>query len=36
MPPQDRWKTRSIDADWSEQRDLARGRGALVERHGAL
>jgi DNA repair photolyase len=34
MPPQDKWKTRSIDADWSEQRDLARGRGALSNATG--
>jgi DNA repair photolyase len=34
MPPQDRWKTRSRDADWSELRDQARGRGALSNASG--
>jgi DNA repair photolyase len=34
MPPQERWKTRSIDADWSELRDQARGRGALSNASG--
>ncbi len=34
MPPQDRWKTRSLDADWSELRDQARGRGALSNASG--
>lgn len=28
MPPQEKWKTRSLGADWSETQDLARGRGA--------
>ncbi len=34
MPPQEKWKTRSIEADWSETRDLARGRGALSNATG--
>jgi DNA repair photolyase len=34
MPPQEKWKTRSIDADWSEARDQARGRGALSNATG--
>jgi len=34
MPPQERWKTRSSDADWSELRDQARGRGALSNASG--
>ena len=34
MPPQERWKTRSRDADWSELRDQARGRGALSNASG--
>ncbi len=34
MPPQDKWKTRSLGADWSEQQDLARGRGALSNATG--
>ncbi len=33
-PPQDRWKTRSLNADWSEARDQARGRGALSNATG--
>ena len=34
MPPQEKWKTRSIDADWSVERDQARGRGALSNASG--
>jgi DNA repair photolyase len=34
MPPQEKWKTRSIAADWSEERDKARGRGALSNASG--
>jgi DNA repair photolyase len=34
MPPQDKWKTRSLGADWSESQDLARGRGALSNASG--
>lgn len=34
MPPQEKWKTRSRDADWAETRDLARGRGALSNASG--
>lgn len=34
MPPQERWKTRSREADWSELRDQARGRGALSNASG--
>ena len=34
MPPQEKWKTRSLDADWSELRDQARGRGALSNASG--
>jgi DNA repair photolyase len=34
MPPQDKWKTRSLGADWSETQDLARGRGALSNASG--
>ena len=34
MPPRENWKTRSIDADWSELRDQARGRGALSNATG--
>ncbi len=34
MPPQERWKTRSLGADWSETQDLARGRGALSNATG--
>ncbi len=34
MPPQERWNTRSRDADWAETRDLARGRGALSNASG--
>jgi len=34
MPPHERWKTRSEDADWSELRDQARGRGALSNASG--
>jgi DNA repair photolyase len=33
-PPQDKWKTRSLDADWSETQDQARGRGALSNASG--
>ncbi|HVY90081.1 MAG TPA: PA0069 family radical SAM protein [Hyphomonadaceae bacterium] len=33
-PPQEKWKTRSLDADWSETRDHARGRGALSNASG--
>jgi hypothetical protein len=33
-PPQEKWKTRSLEADWSEARDLARGRGALSNATG--
>ena len=36
MPPpaQEKWKTRSLGADWSEERDRARGRGALSNASG--
>lgn len=34
MPPQEKWKTRSLAADWSETRDQARGRGALSNASG--
>jgi DNA repair photolyase len=34
MPPQEKWKTRSKDADWSAERDQARGRGALSNASG--
>ena len=34
MPPQEKWKTRSRTADWSELRDQARGRGALSNASG--
>lgn len=34
MPQQDNWKTRSKDADWSDLRDQARGRGALSNASG--
>jgi DNA repair photolyase len=34
MPPQERWKSRSLAADWSELRDQARGRGALSNASG--
>ncbi|MEQ1782435.1 MAG: PA0069 family radical SAM protein [Hyphomonadaceae bacterium] len=34
MPPQEKWKTRSRAADWSELRDQARGRGALSNASG--
>ncbi|MDP3494502.1 MAG: PA0069 family radical SAM protein [Hyphomonadaceae bacterium] len=34
MPPQEKWKTRSREADWSETRDQARGRGALSNATG--
>ena len=34
MPPQEKWKTRSKSADWSEMRDQARGRGALSNASG--
>jgi DNA repair photolyase len=33
-PPQEKWKTRSLGADWSETRDQARGRGALSNATG--
>jgi DNA repair photolyase len=33
-PPQEKWKTRSLEADWSETRDQARGRGALSNASG--
>jgi DNA repair photolyase len=33
-PPQEKWKTRSLGADWSEARDQARGRGALSNATG--
>jgi len=33
-PPQEKWKTRSLEADWSETRDQARGRGALSNATG--
>jgi len=33
-PPQEKWKTRSLSADWSETRDQARGRGALSNASG--
>jgi DNA repair photolyase len=33
-PPQEKWKTRSLGADWSEERDSARGRGALSNATG--
>jgi len=34
MPPQEKWKTRSQQADWSVERDQARGRGALSNASG--
>lgn len=34
MPHQEKWKTRSNSADWSELRDQARGRGALSNASG--
>ena len=34
MPPKDNWKSRSTNADWSELRDQARGRGALSNASG--
>jgi len=34
MPPQEKWKIRSLGADWSETQDLARGRGALSNATG--
>ena len=34
MPPQEKWKTRSRAADWSELLDQARGRGALSNASG--
>jgi len=34
MPPRENWKTRSTNADWSELRDQARGRGALSNATG--
>lgn len=34
MPPQEKWKTRSREADWSETRDQARGRGAMSNATG--
>ena len=33
-PPQEKWKTRSLGADWAEERDRARGRGALSNASG--
>ena len=33
-PPQEKWKTRSLGADWAETRDQARGRGALSNATG--
>jgi DNA repair photolyase len=33
-PPQEKWKTRSLGADWSGARDQARGRGALSNATG--
>jgi len=33
-PPQEKWKTRSLAADWAETRDQARGRGALSNATG--
>jgi DNA repair photolyase len=33
-PPQEKWKTRSLGADWAETRDQARGRGALSNASG--
>ena len=34
MPPRTGWKTRSQDADWSRERDQARGRVALSNASG--
>lgn len=34
MPPQEKWKTRSVNADWTETRDQARGRGAMSNASG--
>jgi len=34
MPPQEKWKTRSQDADWAAEKDMARGRGALSNASG--
>jgi hypothetical protein len=34
MPPQGKWKTRSLGADWSGLQVLARGRGALSNASG--
>ena len=34
MPPEPRWRSRSRDADWSRQQELARGRGALSNASG--
>ena len=36
MPPQEKWKTRSKDADWAEMQKHARGRGALSNASGRL
>ncbi len=34
MPPKEGWKTRSSAADWSAEREAARGRGALSNASG--
>lgn len=34
MPPRTAWRTRSQEADWSRERDQARGRGALSNASG--
>jgi DNA repair photolyase len=34
MPPQEKWKTRSQEADWAIEQDRARGRGALSNATG--
>ena len=34
MPPQEKWKTRSKDADWAEMQERTRGRGALSNASG--
>jgi DNA repair photolyase len=33
-PPQEKWRSRSAQADWAETRDQARGRGALSNASG--
>jgi DNA repair photolyase len=33
-PPQEKWRSRSSEADWTKERDQARGRGALSNRTG--